>query len=339
MTRAKIFYLLIALSLVSGLSGVQAMELVEGPFRSIKEAKHYEQFLREVYVAPDHFDWEGHDVVVSQAWLDKQNYLTFRLKVDGRELKEHLIRHDQEKAIIFKEEPNWHLLSEKRSGEVFQQHIYSGVFAHYVSVAADPMPKTVKLRIGTYVGAYHQYWGGTVLTFFLDEKPTPETLNAVNSDPSPPLVREGPFTSIEEAKSFSQLLEEVHVVPDHFDWEGHEVSVWEAWLDKQAHLTFKFKMDGHDLRECRIMDKEDKRLIFKEDPQCLVLNKEPGWFRYPHPCIRKSLFEVYDGTMVYFFTVNAEPIPKNVRLKIGTWSSKEDSKWSDTVLTFQLDNK
>jgi hypothetical protein len=45
------------------------------PSPSIAISKKHGCFIREVRVEPDHFEWEGHKVVVGEAWLESGHYI------------------------------------------------------------------------------------------------------------------------------------------------------------------------------------------------------------------------------------------------------------------------
>jgi hypothetical protein len=157
------------------------------------------------------------------------------------------------------------------------------------------------------------------------------------------------FTSIKQAKRYGQFVREVHVVPDHFDWEGHRVSVWESWLDREDHITFKLKVDGSEVMEHRLADRRDKNIYFTEYPVWSVLKKKlidsgggfggMGTFSYlPLSHISKSILSGGYGAFVHYFEIVAHPIPKTVQLRLGTYSGYNNEILSDTILTFYLDD-
>ena len=132
-----------------------------------------------------------------EAWIDRSGYLTFKLKIDGSDVRENELADKTDTHIFFKEYPEWSSLNEKlvkNTGGIGGMGTFSylplaryprailgsyAVFVHYFEVVSQTPPKSIKLRLGT-VSTVHrdesskimeckETMSDIVLTFCLDE--------------------------------------------------------------------------------------------------------------------------------------------------------------------------
>jgi hypothetical protein len=181
--------LVISVIFLAYILSINVARAQSGPYTSIKQARHYKQLLKVVRVQPDQFEWEGHKVKVREAWLDRDGYLTFKLMIDGSDVKENQLADQTNSHLFFKEYPKWTVLSEhlrisagiggmgtltylpitRYPAAIFGSY---GVFVHYFFLPLwDPLPKSVKLQLGTVEPGPEckETLTDTILTFYLDE--------------------------------------------------------------------------------------------------------------------------------------------------------------------------
>lgn len=147
---------------------------------SVAQSKRQGTFVRTVPVTPKSFNWEGHEVVVTESWIDQlidqrgeRTYLSFRLKIDGGRFKEDGITKGENKRIRFENAyPNTGPLYKPDFFYIVRTWNYlvggtSGV-VHLVRVK-KPLPDKIYLRAITYTTEHERTRkpDSPILTFHL----------------------------------------------------------------------------------------------------------------------------------------------------------------------------
>lgn len=73
-------------------------------------------------------------------------------------------------------------------------------------------------------------------------------------------------TSMEKSKKHKLFVQELKVCPQKFDWNGHEVDVFECWVEEyfsgHKQLCVRFKVDNSLIAEHRISNETHENLQF-----------------------------------------------------------------------------
>jgi len=154
-------------------------------------------------------------------------------------------------------------------------------------------------------------------------------LEACSAGAFPRMYREP--SSIADSKKMNTLRGIVIAEPDHFCWEGHDVVVSEAWLDKyytgSVFLLFKLNIDGKSMKESSIESKERKFLNFDRAD-----GAKPILFFYN---LSRGLF---GQQRIYFLELPAQQ-PKQVKLNVNTGTTvnrKPVTKNTGITITFHI---
>lgn len=132
----------------------------EVPSHSSEESIKRELLIKKVFPLPEVFDWNGHEVVFKESWLEKPtsgghyNLLCFRLSIDQSLTKEFSIQKKTNRSMEFREEGTkgetlligtsvfYPLRNFAKIGKGL------GEIVHYVEVK-NPRAKKVALRLCT----------------------------------------------------------------------------------------------------------------------------------------------------------------------------------------------
>jgi hypothetical protein len=161
--RFAFFVLLLALIAAPTIAGAQYF----CQSTSVAEAKKRDIFIRPISVDPDHFSWEGHDVVVSECWLERYGQATdfgksdsdcilIKFVIDRNPRNEQRIRKREHKGIDL----SWDDADVPSHYQPREFHFCSSrkmlsltpgcdLLLHYLLVSKKSEPKTVRLTIET----------------------------------------------------------------------------------------------------------------------------------------------------------------------------------------------
>ncbi len=153
---------------------------------SIADSKKQHVFRKSVRVVPDHFEWEGHKVLVVESWMEGF-WLRFKFEVDGNCLNQNRIQRKERQFLSLDQEiPERGYAPSSYTVRRGLDHILGGTngeVIYYMSVK-QPEPDQIKLRVRTTKidrtakPMIKNVPSDTILTFYLDE---PEKVNQADN--------------------------------------------------------------------------------------------------------------------------------------------------------------
>ncbi len=155
-----------------------------------------------------------------------------------------------------------------------------------------------------------------------------------------PCFAEGeiPSHSSEESVKRELLIKKVFPLPEVFDWNGHEVSFKESWLEKPAEgghynlLCFRLSVDQSLTKEFSIQKKSNRSMEFREEGtkgETLLIGTSVFYPLRNFAKIGKGL-----GEIVHYVEVK-NPRAKKVMLRLYTNNHDTDTlEKTETVLRF-----
>jgi hypothetical protein len=132
----------------------------EVPSHSSEEATKRELLIKKVFPLPEVFDWNGHEVVFKESWLEKpasqghHNLLCFRFAIDQSLTKEFSIQKKTNRSMEFREEGTKGETLLIGTSVFFPLRNFAkigkglGEIVHYVEIK-NPRTKKVALRLCT----------------------------------------------------------------------------------------------------------------------------------------------------------------------------------------------
>lgn len=156
----------------------------------------------------------------------------------------------------------------------------------------------------------------------------------------PPCFAEGelPSHSSEESIKRELLIKKVFPMPGVFEWNGHEVTFKESWVEKPAPgghynlLCFRLSVDNSLTKEYAIQRKTNRSMEFRETGtkgQTLLIGSSVFY-----PLRNFAKFGKGLGETVHHVEMK-NPFAKKIALRVCTYNHDTDSlEKTDTVLTF-----
>jgi len=150
---------------------------------------------------------------------------------------------------------------------------------------------------------------------------------------------EDPSHSIKESIKRGLLIKKVIPMPDVFDWNKHEVSFKEAWLERNPSghhnlLCFRLTVDNSATEELALQSKTSRSMEFREEGAKRKTFIIGTTVFYPLRSLKHVGRGRGLGEVVHYVEIK-DSATKKVSLRIHTMNHETDlSKPTDVVLTF-----
>jgi hypothetical protein len=130
----------------------------------------------------------------------------------------------------------------------------------------------------------------------------------------------------------------VDAQPNQFQWQGHNVEVYEAWREHAGsvnYLVFKLKIDGELTGEDRLYRESRLHIDFRRDGKLGNRGIDHYAVASPHT-LGKRLLAKPRNEYVHFLRMDS-PENSDTDLRLGAYGRNEtqgDSRMSDIVIKF-----